>query len=255
MAIISGPSVTGTASNADSSLTHTENLVPRSGSAVRRLVMTLGGTNMTLANVTRVTVKANGALRCDAPPAQWRAMLGFYGKKAEWSSSGSRLTIPLDFFMGMGAPANQLLRVEIAKNATPSGTVTSQMHEIIDDQSPVTGSGYFLSATNSLGASATSQPVQINAPGILLGMVIPDVANITLLRIKGPQGTIAEWTSSAAIIETYEMYRGTTAVTEVFLPVPPTPILAGQTLLEVSTGAGYSTSSEWAFLTQDAPAK
>lgn len=240
---ISGATVNGTATTADGSLTFSEDNIQVWGSAVRRLVIALTGTNMTLANVTRVTVKAKSQLRIDAPPNHIRAWLGAMSKKAEWPTAATRFTIPLDMFLGLGADPAGKLRVEIAKNATP-GASTAQMHEYVDDETPVKAYGNFLSTSQSLiGVSAVTQPCSLSGEGILLGLTVPDVANVTMIRVKKGKKTLAEFMSSAAIIESNELQRGTTAVTEVYLPLPAIDLDA-DTLIQVSTNGSY-TPGEW----------
>jgi hypothetical protein len=244
---VSGPTVSGVASTADRSLTFSEDIIPVHGSAVRRMVVNLAGTNMTLANLTRVALKVKSQLRIDSPIAQFRAMLGYYGKKAEWASTATRMTVPLDFFMGLGADPSGKIRLELEKNGTPSGTITAALHQYIDEVAPALGFGYFLSSSQGqIGASAATQSATVNGVGKLVGMVVPDVANVTLLRIKQGSQTISEFTSSAAIIESAELMRGTTAVTEVYLPLPGYDIVPGSTMIQVSTNGSY-TPGEWAF--------
>ncbi len=241
---IAGSTVSGVASTADRSLTFVEDNIQVWGSSVRRLVIGLAGTNMTMANIARITLKTKSQLRIDAPPIHIAALLGFYGKKAEWASTVTRFTIPLDFFLGLGADPSGKLRLEIEKNATPSGTITAQMHQYVDEVSPVNAYGQFLSTTQGLvAASASAQPLSLSGSGVLMGLTVPDVANVTMLRVKQKGTIITEFMSSAAIIEAAQLQRGTTSVTEVYVPITPIEITP-DTLIQVSTGAGY-TPGEW----------
>jgi len=240
---VAGSTVAGVSSNADRSLTFVEDNIQVWGSSVRRLVIALTGTSMTLANVTRITLKAKSQLRIDAPVIHLAALLGYFGKKAEWASTATRITIPLDFFIGAGADPSGKLRLEIEKNATPAAS-TAQMHQYVDEVTPTNHFGQFLSTTQGLvGASASNQPLSISGSGVLMGLTVPDVANVTMLRIKQRGQIITEFQSSAAIIESAQLDRGTTSVTEVYVPIPPIPITP-DTLIQVSTGSGY-TPGEW----------
>lgn len=241
---ISGSSVTGVTAAIDRSLTFSEDNIQVWGSGVRRLVVALSGdATTTIANIRRITLKVKSQLRIDAPPIHIAAWLSAFTKKEEWASTATRFTIPLDMFMGLGADPSGKLRLEIEKAAAML-TPTAALHEYVDDETPVTAFGNFLSTSQSLvGASANTQPVSIQGEGTLLGITVPDVANVTLLRVKNKGRLVTEFTSSQAIIEANQLGRGGTVVTTVYVPIPPFEI-GPSTLIQVSTGAGY-TAGEW----------
>ena len=247
--VVSGSSVTGTNTTADKSLTLPEGLISEHGSHVKRLILTFTGTTVTLANYTRITVKTKGQLRMDGPIAHWRALLGYFCKRAIWTSTDTRMIIPLDMFMGLGADPSGQLRVEITKNATPTGSPTMQLHQVIDRAAQSPGYCMFICQSQSqIGASANTQPVTLAGEGALHGLVIPDTANITLLRIKAAGRVVQEYTSADAIIAATDLERGTTVTSPAFLPVDGIPMIPGQVEIIVSTGSGY-TADEWGLFT------
>jgi hypothetical protein len=240
--VISGPTITGTASTADSSLFFAENSVPLSGSQVKRVTTALGGTNMTLTNVTRVQVFGNGVAFIDCPPAVLRAIYGFMCKRAEWSTSATSASVDFSLLMpGGAAPAGKNLRFIWQKNSTPSGTVTANIHEYADD-SPASGYPSVISNSANIPASATTQPYNIQnmAGSVMAGIYIPDVANVTLLRYYDQFGLCYEFTSSAQIVEQFALYYGTSTFTDIFIPVRPSAVIPGVTRLEISTGGSWA---------------
>lgn len=245
---VPGASVAGTVSTADDSLTLTEQVMI-SGSSVKAIHCVLSGTNMIVTNVTKITVRAGGPPLIDVTPAQLRAWLGFVGKKAEITTGGVRFTIPFHGFMGLAAPAGKLLRLTASKNATPS-SANLAVHYLIDEQAPSAGYFSFLSTGTGLAAGANSTvSVPIPEGGLIKGVTIPDVANITMLRLWHPQyGSPMEFSSFAALQEAQELARGTTVADPIYFELPfAVPAVTGARW-EFSTGAGWSAGNEMAYL-------
>lgn len=245
-----GASVVGTNTTADDSLTLTEQTMI-SGSSVKAIHMSWTGTTVTLANTTRLTLRAGGPPVIDATPAQIRAWLGFQGKKAEWASTATRATLPLHGFMGLSAPEGKMLRLTASKNATPTGSPTLTVHYSIDKEAPSAGFFTLLSTSMGVASGANSAPVTVPIPegGIIQGVVIPDVANLTMLRMRHPKyGTPIELTSANAIQEVQEIFRGTTVADPVYFQLPfPVEAIPGA-FWEVTTGSSWGAGNEIAYL-------
>ena len=247
--VISGSAVVGTNTTADNSLTLGENQIAEHGSHVRRSILTFTGTTVTLANYTRLTVKCKGQLRMDGPLTHWRALLGYFMKKAAWTSTDNRLVIPHDMFVGLGCDPSGDMRIEVTKNATPTGSPTMRLHQVIDRGAQAPGYAMFICQSQSLiVANCTTQPVTLAGEGALHGIVVPDAANITLLRIKAAGRVVQEYVSGDAILAAGDLERGTTVTTEVFVPVDGIPMIPGQVEIVVSAGAGF-TAGEWGLFT------
>lgn len=241
--IIAGPTIQGTAATADRSLTFAENLIPVHGSSVRRLVVSMSGTGMNLGNVTRLTLKAASQPVIDCKPTHLRALLGYFGKRSYFDSSRTDFVLPLDLFGG-AAPPQALLRLEIEKNSTP-GASTATLVEVVDD-APVTGYFRAIGATQPLAAGDSNRLLNVSGSGILIGVVVPDVFDVSLLRIRQGGDVVAEYPNGALIqaVYAYDRPYDPAAGEPCYVPVDPLPIVPGSTQIEASAGAGYS-AEDW----------
>lgn len=236
--LVPGPRITGSSSTANTN--SFLDSVMLNGPSIKKIHVNMGGTAMTLANTTRITLRADSRPFIDCDPWAMRALLGTIGKKAEWGTSAVRWTIPLDLFGG-AAPVGPL-RLDIAKNATPAAST----YDIGYTQGNDTPSGYYMFLANALNvaASASNQPYAFKSPvpgALLMGFAIEDVANITLLRLYAGGQSILEATQYLNLVEKDELERGTTAVAELYLPIQAgnySPSTGYQ--LEISTGAGWA---------------
>lgn len=252
MRVISGPVQPGTALTADRSLTFAENMVPVSGSAVRQLILTLFG--LTWAEVTRITVKAGSVPFVDCTPAYLRAFFNFIAKGAQWAAADIAGSLyfpgntllgekPADNILSMGGPPGQLMRIEIQKSAVPAAGNSAQLHQLIEDRALAQAWSYFVASSANIPTPAITFNVPITTPGLLAGLVIPDVNQVTLLRIFGPDGLMHEFTSAAAIIEHQKQYRAAGAIPlgdPLYISLAPTPVIPGRTRIEVSTSALFA---------------
>ncbi len=177
-----------------------------------------------------------------------RAMLGWYGKKAEWDSTLSRFTFPLHLWRGWSAPPNQGLRIELAKNSTPL-VGTAILHEGLNDTDESQGFQYFLATTFNVPASAARYTIPITQPGVLSGLVIPNLSDITLLRLYDSSGLVADFTSFLALQDSEYLYQGTTVVSPLYWKLPiERLVVSGVTRLEIGTGSSW-TDAEFGFHT------
>lgn len=243
--IIAGPTVTGTATTADRSLTFSENIIPRHGSAVRRMHVTMTGTGMTLGNVTRLTLKANSQPVIDARPDHLARIFAQFQKRDVFASSQTAFTLPLDLFGG-AAPAGALLRLEIEKNATP-GASTATLFEELEDELPSAGYYMVLGSTQPLAANDTNRLINVPGSGALVGVVVPDAGNITLFRIR-QSGDVIYDLGGASIAQVGQFDRGADFSGAQFVPIPGIPIVPGATQVEASANGSYN-ASDWTFLT------
>jgi hypothetical protein len=204
------------------------------------MIMTLAGdATAILTNVTRVTFRAGQVPFVDATPAQIRAMLGWYGKKAEWATGGALFTYPFHGFRGWSAPPNQGLRVEVTKNVTMK-TPTLTIHEGLNDTEDSTGFAYFLSTSFNVPASSARYTIPITQPGVLVGIVVPNVADLTLLRLYDSSGLVADFADYLALQDSQTLYMGTTVVSPLYWKIPlERLVVSGVTRLEVGTGGGW----------------
>lgn len=236
--LVPGPTISGTSSSATTN--SFLDSVMLNGPSIKKLHVAMTGTAMTITNQTRITVRADSRPFIDCDPWAMRALLGALGKKAEWPTAAVRFTIPLDLF-GCAAPVGSL-RLDVAKNATPA-TNTVILGYTQGNDAPA---GYFMYLANALNvaASAANQPYAFKAPvpgALLMGFAIEDVANLTLLRLYAGGTSILEATSYLQLIEKDELERGTTAVTELFLPIQSANFSPGTGYqLEISTGGSWA---------------
>ncbi len=239
--VISGPTITGTSTTADSSLFFAENSVPLSGSEVKRLSLAFSGTSAVLSNITRIQVFAQGVPFVDCPVAVLRAVYGYLTKHAQLPASQSAASIDFSLLMpGGAAPAGKQLRIIFAKNSTPAATTIS-LHEYADP-SPASGYPSLITGSANVPASATTQPynIQNKAGATMAGIYLPDIANITLLRYYDEFGMCYEFTSAAQLAEQFVLYYGTSTFTDIYLPVRPSRVIPGVTRIEISTGGGWA---------------
>jgi hypothetical protein len=184
----------------------------------------------------------------DCTVAQHRALLGFYGKKAEAAATGGRFTIPLSVGgLNAAAPAGKLLRLILSKNATMTATTLDVGYSLSDDVPDLWHT--FLSTPTALAAGAnTSASVPVPEGGTLLGFTMP-TANVTLLRLHSPViGTPLDFGTNGQILESQELSRGTTVSDPIYFALPqPIPAIPG-TRFEVSTNSSFAASSEFAYL-------
>lgn len=232
-----GTSKATTNTTADTtSLLEADNL---SGYQVKQLHIILAGTSHTLANVTRITLRAESRPFYDADPWAFRALYGYLGKKAEWATTAVRFTFPFDL-MGAAPPPGRL-RFDFTKNATPqTGSITTAY---TIGNSPQRGYHMFTATTLGVPASGSNRPFTFQAPvpgAVLLGFAIEDVANITLLRIYAEGAMILDCSSYLALTEYNEQERGATAVAELYIPVRALPQSRSGYQLEISVGASWA---------------
>lgn len=252
MRIVSCSSVTGVSSAADRSITFQENMISVSGSPVRELILSGIGTGFTVAAITTITVKAGGVPFIDAPPSFLRAHQNFMAKGTCFAEADASFNVvfPGPVMMGqsfpqnvytMGAPPGQLLRVEILKTTTPAATVAT-LHELVIEEPAMAANAwpYFIAIPMNIAASQTSAPFQINTPGILVGLVLEDSADITALRYYGASGLVYDFSTALALRQAFRNFQGADAVSDVmYLPVPPEPVVPGRTRIEITTAAGW----------------
>jgi hypothetical protein len=239
---VSGPIVTGTNTTADTSLFFADNQMPVSGAAVRELIFTLSNdATAIVSNVTRVTLRAGQVPFVDARLDALTAMYGFYGKKAEYSGSGVGFSVLLHGYRGWSAPPGQGLRADIAKNATMTNSPKLQIHEGLNDTDMSTGFMYFVGASANIAASAITQPLNITTPGMLVGFVLPQPQNVTLIRIYGAEGLQLEITAGTALIESQQQYRGTTVTDPLYVKLPKELLVTpGASRMEISTNGSWT---------------
>lgn len=237
--IIAGPEVAGVTKKADNSLKFTENDIPVSGETVRDLIMDLSGTKATtLAEVTRVTLRAGQVPFVDTLPAYIRAWLGWVGKKAEWATTADGFVFPLHGYRGWSAPPGQGLSIQIGKSAVMEDPVLT-LHEGLNKEEPSQGFMYFLSSAFNLAASKR-QTIQITTPGKLVGLVIPTPADIDSVKLYDVSGLVAEITNPRALQASEFLYQGTTVTDPLYWKMPIERLVTtGVTRLELVTGAGW----------------
>jgi hypothetical protein len=252
---VQGPTVNGTNTTADRSLTFAENVIPAHGSAVRRLDVVMTGTSMTVANITRISLKANSDLIWDVKPTHLRAIFGFFLKRnALFNSTDTRFSLPLDLAGAVpdaAAPAGAALRLEIEKNSTPTGGPTANLSELVAPEFPASKHVRIIGNTQSVGTSDSNRSLSVpGSGGAILGLVVPDAGDVTLLRVRVGGATVREYTSGDQILQEAEMMRGYawTAGEPVYLPLDGIPAVQGVTEIVVSTGAGY-VADDWTFVT------
>lgn len=243
--IIAGPTVSGTATTADRSLTFSENIIPRHGSAVRRLHVRMTGTSMTVSNLTRIELKANSQPIVNVLPTHLDRILTHYFKREVFAGTQTEFTLPLDLFGG-GAPAGALIRLELEKNATPAAS-TATLYEELDDAEPAQGFMQILGSTQPLAATDSNRVLNVPGSGVLVGIVVPDAPNITLLRVR-QNGDVVVDLGTGIIAQIGQIDRGADLSGATFLPLPPIPVVPGGTQIEASANASY-TASDWTFVT------
>lgn len=239
-----GPAVVTTSSSADT-ISFPENTIPIHGSSVRDVYVNLTGTNMTLGNITRVTVREGQTPFIDADPLHLAAWVNFYSKAgSEWPTSATRFTIPLHSYLGGGAPRGKQFRVDLPKNSTPAAG-TAAMNLGVDDAAPALGYPMFVTQQANIPASSTLFGYPITQQGFLCGLTFP-TANVTALRVFAGKELIVDLPSLAAILESQDLERGVGVATTTLYYKMPQPILVGDGVTAPQIRTQWSTGGSWA---------
>lgn len=225
----------------------TEAEIPYGGAALKGLYVALTGTNYTLANITRIQVFAGEKPIWRVNQEQLAQYLSTLGKRALAASTDTSFAILFDFAnANCSAPALQAIKVQIDHNATPAGACTAQINYILGDAPSVCFTQLIASAMNIAASQSTPVSYPITVAGVLRGILVPDVADVTSLRLWVGEKLMMDFPSSAALLKAQDYYSGvatTTGQKMLILDGPGMPVEAG-TRVELTTAAGFGGVTE-----------
>lgn len=236
-----GPTKTFTGGTAGS-LIWTEAEIPYGGAALKGFFIVLTGTGFDIDALTRIRVFADSKeiLRVDELQyAQWYSTLG---KRAIMAAAETRLEILFDFAnIECAAPEGKPLRVQLDYDATPTGACTAQLNYILGDGPASTWMQLLSSAMNVGASQSTPYSYPITQQGILRGIILPDVADITSAKLFVGESLIADLVSGAAILAVQDYYSGvdTDSGEKLYILETPMEIVPG-TRIEITTGASFA---------------
>ncbi|HLY11247.1 MAG TPA: hypothetical protein VKW04_18240 [Planctomycetota bacterium] len=261
-----GPTITGTATTADTSLTFQPLTIPVSGPPVRELGFHLSPTTDntdSLDNITNINVLNGNVSFINCPPAMIGALLSFLGKKTEWEFNAATnhqpsFMLPLHFWRGFSAPPNGNLSVILTKNNSMGGTTAPTLQLTLGTNYQAPSNGYFslLASQFVIGASNKNFTVQISQPGVLEYIIVPTPLNLTLFRFWDSAGKQAEFNDVQmnSLVYSQSLYGGFPIPVPypgnylVWRPPVPRKVVSGVTRIDVATNGSW-TDGQWGFVT------
>lgn len=211
------------------------------GSAIKSLGFVFTGTDNDVDTIVSIAVFCGGVQIFSLNEVELAQWLSVLGKRALAAGTATWFSIPLNWMdPSCALPPNQALRVEVAKDNT-GGAGTLQLFYEIDETQPAACYPLYLSGSAGIAASSTSFSYPITQPGLLKGILLPDTADISLLRLYAGGTLLWDFSQSGMLLAAQDYYSAvatTSAEKFLFLDVP-VPVVPG-TRLEVSTAAGFA---------------
>lgn len=250
--IIPGSTKSFTAGAAGSVL-WTEAEIPYGGAALKGFFFTLTGTDFDVDSLTRIQVLADNQPIWRVDELQLAQYYSNIGKRSVMAATDVRFPVYFDFLDRRAAAPNGLpLRVQVDYDATQTGACTVQINYILGDAPSDRYTWLMATAMNIAASQTTPVSFPITARGDLLGIQIPDVADVTSLKLWVGERLIWDFPSSSALLASQDYYSGvaTTTGTKQLLLDSPEPIVPG-TRVELTTAAGFvGATGELLILTQ-----
>ncbi len=211
------------------------------GSAIKGLNITLTGTDNDCGSITSISIFAGGTLIFNLEEEEISQWMSVNGKRELAADSATFFQIPFDWMDGSCAlPPNAALRVEMVKdNSGAAGT--AELSYEIDETMPAACYPLFVASACGIAASSTEANYPITQPGLIKGLLIPDIADVSVLRLY-VNGAL-HWNLDtagmiAAIQDRVSGVATTTGVKFLFLD-QPLPVGPG-TRLSLTTAAGFT---------------
>jgi hypothetical protein len=215
------------------------------GSAIKQLHIILTGTDNDLGSITGITVFAGGVPIFNLLEEEISQFLSVNGKRELAADAATWFTIPFDWMDGSCAlPPNAALRVELVKDNTGAAG-TAELAYTIDETQPAACYPLFIASAAGVAASSTSANIPITQPGLLKGLLIPDSADVTALRLYVQGQMVWNMDTAGFMLASQDIYSGvaTTSAHKFLFLDTPLPVGPG-TRLEINTAAGFGGSAE-----------
>jgi len=211
------------------------------GSAIKQLHIILTGTDNDCGSITSISVFAGGVPIFNLQEEEISQFLSVIGKRELAADAATFFTIPFDWMDPMCAlPPNAALRVEMVKDNTGAAG-TAELAYTVDETQPASCYPLFLASACGIAASATSATFPVTQPGLLKGIMIPDVADVDTVRLY--VGGMMLWNLDQArmITAVQDIYSGvaTTANDKFLMLDTPLPVTPGS-YLQLNTAAGFT---------------
>ncbi len=215
------------------------------GSAVKQLHLILTGTDNDVGSLTGVTIFAGGVPIFNLIEEEISQFLSVYGKRELAADAATWLTIPFDWMDAACAlPPNAALRVEMVKdNSGAAGT--AELAYTVDETQVAACYPLFMASAAGVAASSTSASIPITQPGLLKGLMIPDSADVTALRLYVQGQMLWNLDTAGFLLASQDLYSGvaTTSANKFLFLDTPLPVGPG-TRLEINTAAGFGGAAE-----------
>jgi hypothetical protein len=239
-----------------STLTFSQNDIPfpQKGSSIVALHFDLSGAGNTLANITRIRLRANGLTYWDITPTELRTYYSaFANDSLDWGASSTRFSMPLclidvedeDAADRVAAPLNHNLQVDLAYGATAMTTPATFIGWTTSDVDPIFAPTLIGRPTN-YAASQTNAKVNLAEGGFLRAMLLPNQAT-GYVRWRIVSNAEQRYAGRPAIIQGANDYHDTGAlaasfISAKFVGMPTVP--PGGSYVEFDSGAGAAATDE-----------
>jgi hypothetical protein len=213
------------------------------GGQVKQFMIDMTGANHDYDSLNNIVVKAGGRQVWNVNELQHAALIQRYTKKAGPGATATRFTIP--FYLG-AVPgmvlgfAPRAAAVEIDVDNTPSAVGDMGISYLIDE-TPTTHYPMYVQSQSNIAASATNGRYPVTQPGLLRGFCIARTTSITDIRVYVGNRAILDLTG-AQLLESQELFQGSTTTLNEFVETPLVPIVSGETFIEVTTDGSWAST-------------
>jgi hypothetical protein len=215
------------------------------GSAIRELIFIFTGTDNDVDTITSFSIFAGGDLIFNLDETEIAQFLSVLGKRSLAAGSATWFSIPFDWMDSLCAlPPDKALRVELAKDNTgAAGTLT--LYYGVDTVKPANCWPMFLASAAGVPASATEYNVPITQAGFLKGLLVPDTADVTGMKLYMGGELFWDFNSSGALLASQDILSGVATTSgKKFLQLDqPMPVVQGSRL-SVNSAAGFGGAAE-----------
>lgn len=215
------------------------------GSAIKQLHIILTGTDNDCGSITSINVYAAGVLIFNLQEEEISQFMSVNGKRELAADAATWFTLPFDWMdVACALPPNAALRVEMVKDNTGQAG-TAELAYTIDETQAAACYPLFISSAGNIAASSTEANLPITQPGLLKGLLIPDTADVTVVRLYVQGQLVWNLDTSGFILASQDLYSGVATTSGVKFLFLDTPLPVGPgTRLAVTTGASFTGAAD-----------